>query len=147
MSTSTKSEHGQNNSGVSYEKRDVNTRTILYFVGVLFVVLVATFVSMRGLFGYFSETQNLGPGASPFDNSRVLPPAPRLQVDPAVDLDSVRQSQEEMLNSYGWADKATGKVRVPIDRAMDILMERKLPARQNAPAAQGADGAKKEPAK
>jgi hypothetical protein len=147
MSTSTKSEHGENNPAVKFERRDVNTRTILIFVGVLFLTLLVTFVSMRGLFGYFSETQNLGPGASPFDNSRVLPPSPRLQVDPAVDLDQVRQSQNEMLNSYGWADKATGKVRVPIDRAMNMLIERKLPVRQNAPVAQTADSAKKEPAK
>jgi hypothetical protein len=144
MSTSTKSEHGENNPAVKFERRDVNTRTILIFVGVLFLVLLVTFVSMRGLFGYFSETQNLGPGASPFDNSRVLPPAPRLQVDPAIDLDQVRQSQNEMLNSYGWADKPTGKVRVPIDRAMDLLIERKLPARQGAPVAQTAERAKTE---
>jgi hypothetical protein len=147
MGTSTKSENNEINSSVTYEKRDVNTRTILIFVGVLFLVLVVTFVSMRGLFGYFSVTQNLGPGASPFDNSRVLPPAPRLQVDPAVDLNQVRESQNEILNSYGWSDQATGKVRVPIDRAMDMLIERKLPVRQNAPAAQDASGVKKEAAK
>jgi hypothetical protein len=147
MSTSTKSENGQANPEVTFEKRDVNTRAILYFVGALFVVLVVTFVSMRGLFGYFSATQNLGPGASPFDDSRALPPAPRLQVDPAVDLNQVRESQNEMLNSYGWADKATGKVRVPIDRAMELLIERKLPVRQNAPVAQSAEGMKKEPGK
>jgi len=144
---STKSEHGETNSAVTYEKRDVNTRAILYFLGVLFLVLLVTFASMRGLFGYFSETQKLGPGASPFDNSRVLPPSPRLQVDPAIDLDSVRQSQNEMLDSYGWADKATGKVRVPIDRAMDMLIERKLPVRQNPPVPQAAERAKTEPAK
>jgi hypothetical protein len=147
MNTSTKSEHGHKNSGVTYEKRDVNTRTILLFVAVLFVVLLVTFISMRGLFGYFSQTQNLGPGASPFDNSRALPPTPRLQSEPAADLEQMRQAQQEILNSYGWADKATGKVRVPIDRAMDMLMERKLPARQNAPGAQTADNAKKEPVK
>jgi len=147
MSTSTKSDHGENNPAVKFERRDVNTRTILIFVGVLFLTLLVTFVSMRGLFGYFSETQKLGPGASPFDNSRVLPPAPRLQVDPAIDLDQVRQSQNETLNSYGWADKATGKVRVPIDRAMDMLIERKLPVRQNAPVTQDAKRAKKGAAK
>lgn len=147
MSTSTKSEHGENNSAVKYERRDVNMRAILWFIGALFLVLLVTFVSMRGLFGYFSETQKLGPGASPFDDSRVLPPAPRLQVDPAVDLDQVRQSQNEMLNSYGWADKATGKVRVPIDRAMDMLIERKLPVRLTAPVPQSTESAKKGPAK
>ncbi len=147
MSTSTKSEHGENNPDVAFERRDVNTRTILIFVGVLFLVLLVTFVSMRGLFGYFSETQNLGPGASPFDSSRELPPEPRLQVDPAIDLDQVRQSQNEILNSYGWADRATGKVRVPIDRAMDMLIEHKLPARQNAPVAQSVEPATKGTAK
>jgi hypothetical protein len=99
---------------------------------------------MRGLFGYFSATQNLGPAASPFDSSRTLPPAPRLQVKPVADLDQVRAAQEELLNSYGWADKATGTVRVPIDRAMDMLIERPLPARQSAPDARDADSAKKE---
>jgi len=147
MSTSTKSEHGHKNSGVTYEKRDVNTRTILLFVAVLFVLLAVTFVSMRGLFGYFSETQNLGPGASPFDNSRALPPTPRLQAEPAADLEQVRQAQEEILNSYGWVDKANGTVRVPIDRAMDMLMERKLPARQNASPGANATELKKEAAK
>jgi len=148
MSTSTKSDRGQTNPEVTYEKRDVNTRTILIFVAGLFAVLVVTFVSMRGLFGYFSATQNLGPGASPFDNSRALPPTPRLQVDPAVDLEQVRGTQEEMLNSYGWVDKASGTVRVPIDRAMDLLTERKLPVRQNAPVAtQSAESAKKETGK
>ncbi len=72
----------------------------------------------------YAETR---PGVSPFYNSRELPPTPRLQVDPSVDLDQIRQSQNELLNSYGWADQATGKVRVPIDRAMDMLIERKLP--------------------
>ena len=147
MSTSTKSEHGQNNPEVAYEKRDVNVRAILYFVLGLFLVLVITLVSMRGLFGYFSATQNLGPSASPFDNSRALPPTPRLQVDPAVDLDQVRQPQEEMLNSYGWSDRASGTVRVPIDRAMDMLIEHKLPVRETSPAVQSAEAAKKEPGK
>ncbi len=144
MNTSPKTESGENNPAVTYEKRDVNTRTILIFVGVLFLVLAVTFVSMRGLFGYFSDTQNLGPGASPFDNSRVLPPEPRLQVNPAVDLNEVRQEQDEILNSYGWTDKANGTVRVPIDRAMDMLIERKLPVRQSALAGQNAERAKKE---
>jgi len=147
MSTSTKSENGQTNPEVTYEKRDVNTRTILYFVFGLFLVLAVTIISMRGLFGYFSATQNLGPGASPFDNSRALPPTPRLQVDPGGDLDQVRGTQEEMLNTYGWVDKASGTVHVPIERAMDMLIERKLPVRESAPAAQSAEGAKKEPGK
>jgi hypothetical protein len=147
MSTSTKSEHGQTNPEVTYEKRDVNTRVILYFVLGLFLVLAVTLISMRGLFGYFSATQNLGPGASPFDNSRMMPATPRLQVQPAEDLDKVRKVQEEILNTYGWADKDAGTVRVPIDRAMDMLIEQKLPVRQAAPPAETLTDLKKAAAK
>ncbi len=121
------------NTNPGYEKRDVNTRGILYFVLALFLLLVASFLSMRSLFGYFSATQPLGPAASPFTNSRALPPEPRLQVQPVEDLNHVRQGQEELLNTYGWVDRASGKVRIPIDRAMDLVIERGLPARQNAP--------------
>jgi hypothetical protein len=117
-----------------YEKRDVNTRGILYFVIALFLLLAATLVSMRSLFGYFYATQPLGPAASPFTSSRALPPEPRLQVRPVEDLNQVRQGQEDLLNSYGWVDRANGKVRIPIDRAMELVAERGLPARQNAPA-------------
>jgi len=147
MSTSTKSERAQTNPEVTYEKRDVNARVILYFVLVLFLVLAVTLVSMRGLFGYFSATQKLGPGASPFDNSRALPPTPRLQVEPAADLNQMRQTQEEMLNSYGWVDKTAGTVRVPIDRAMDMLIEQKLPVRPSASSSQLAEPAGKEKTK
>jgi hypothetical protein len=116
-----------------YEKRDVSTRGILYFVIALFLLLVASLVSMRSLFGYFSATQPLGPAASPFTSSRALPPEPRLQVRPVEDLNSVRQGQDDLLNSYGWVDRVNGKVRIPIDRAMELLAERGLPARQIAP--------------
>lgn len=113
-----------------YETRDVNTRGILYFVIGLFVLLVFSLVSMRWLFGYFSETQPLGPAASPFTNSRNLPMEPRLQIQPEQDLIRVRTTQEDALNSYGWVDRANGIVRIPIDRAMDLIVERSLPVRR-----------------
>jgi hypothetical protein len=119
-------------SNPGYEKRDVNARGILYFVIVLFLLLVASLISMRSLFGYFSTTQPLGPAASPFTSVRALPPEPRLQVQPVEDLNIVRQGQEDLLGSYGWVDRAGGKVHIPIDRAMELVIERGLPARQGA---------------
>jgi hypothetical protein len=120
-------------TNAGYEKRDVNTRGILYFALALFLVLVASFVSMRFVFGYFFATQPLGPAATPFNSSRELPPDPRLQPDPAGDLNQVRQAQEELLNSYGWVDRANGNIRIPVDRAMDLVIKRGLPARGNPP--------------
>jgi hypothetical protein len=140
-------ENEQQVSSPGYETRDTNTRSVLWFAVILFLTVAATFISMRGLFGYYSASQPLGPAASPFDSERMLPPEPRLQVNPAVDLSQVRQSQEEILQSYGWVDKAAGKVRVPIDRAMDLLLKQGLPTRQSAPPAPGTANAMKEQGK
>ena len=35
--------------------------------------------------------------------------------------------------SPGWVDQKTGVVRIPISRAMDLLLERGLPVRSNRP--------------
>jgi len=133
-------------TGPGYEQRDVNFRAAYIFAGTLAAVLIVVIFAMRGLFGYFSEAQTLGPPPTPFKNVRELPPAPRLQPDPKLDLARTLEEQRQLLDSYGWADQGTGKVRIPIDRAMDMLLERGLPARTQVPA-NGADASKPVPNK
>ena len=60
--------------------------------------------------------------------SRV-PPEPRLQTNPREDLGNIRAREDQALNSYGWVDKNAGVVRIPIDRAMQLVVERGPPAR------------------
>jgi len=67
----------------------------------------------------------------------MLPPEPRLQVSAPKDLEQYKAAQGEILNSYGWVDQKAGIVRIPIERAMDILVQRGLPVRGAAPAKQG----------
>ena len=119
--------------GPGYETRDVNIRGAYIFAATLFAVLVVVIFAMRGLFWYYERTQTLGPELTPFKASRELPPAPRLQVDPKADLANTRVEQERILNSYGWSDQGTGRVHIPIDRAMDLLLQKGLPARQQTP--------------
>ncbi|HEV2330417.1 MAG TPA: hypothetical protein VGY56_16670 [Verrucomicrobiae bacterium] len=59
-------------------------------------------------------------------------PAPYLTVDDdhAQRL-ALYAGQNQKLNSYGWVDRSNGIVRIPIDRAMDLLMQRGLPTRTN----------------
>jgi hypothetical protein len=39
------------------------------------------------------------------------------------ELRSLRSQEDERLSSYGWADKAKGEVRIPIDQAMKLMVE------------------------
>lgn len=115
-----------------HETRDASIRGLVIFGITLFVSLVVVLVVTAKLFRYFATVQSLGPPASPFANARVLPPAPRLQTGPRLDLQHLKQSQQELLNSYGWVDKNAGIVRIPIDRAMDLLVQQGLPVRSTA---------------
>lgn len=125
----------QSGNRAGHEERDANVRALAYFGLVLFGVIALTLVGMRMTFFHFAKSQQLGPPPTPFENARTLPPMPRLQVDPRVDLKNYREREEDILKSYGWVDKQNGVVRIPIDRAMSLLLERSLPARQTKPPA------------
>src|SRR5947209_13701872 len=55
------------------------------------------------------------------------PPAPVLQPDPVADLHQMRAQEDQILQGYAWVDRGAGKVRIPIARAMQLLVERGLP--------------------
>jgi hypothetical protein len=63
-------------------------------------------------------------------------PTPRLQMDDGnQDLADMHQKEDLLLDHYTWVDKGQGKVRIPIDRAMELIVERGLPvAPQTTPA-------------
>jgi hypothetical protein len=115
--------------GPGYETRDANTAGLLKFAASLAVIILVVAVGMRWMFNYFAETQTLGPATTPFENARTIPPVPRLQVAPQKEIHDYWESQQEILNSYGWVDRQNGVVRVPVDRAMRLVLARGLPAR------------------
>jgi hypothetical protein len=115
-----------------YERSDADVRSLLKFGFSLFAILVVVFISMWWTFFYFAKSQQLGPPASPFENARVLPPQPRLQPQPRLDLQAYCDAQMQELNTYGWVDPHNEVVRIPVDRAMDLIIQRGLPSRPAA---------------
>jgi hypothetical protein len=61
---------------------------------------------------------------------REATPGTPLQVDAPNELRRMRAAEQAALNSYGWVDKEAGIVRIPVDRAMEILAKKGLPARK-----------------
>ncbi len=102
---------------------EVRISAVLLFVAVLIVVVGAVLAGVR---------IGLPPPAEPGWKPAAidLPPVPRLQTDAPRDLRSMRAREEEALDGYGWVDRNAGIVRIPIDRAMDLLARRELPVRK-----------------
>ena len=126
------------NSAKGHETLDANVRSLVWWGIGVFALIAACVIVSAVVFRYFVIHQTLGPPASPFENVRALPPRPVLQVVPARDLQQYLEQQHAILNSYGWVDQKAGVARIPIDRAMDLLLQKGLPVRAEAKGKQGA---------
>jgi hypothetical protein len=135
MSSSTDKSPGTPGVLPGYETRDVNVRGIFKFLVVLSVILLCTALLCLGLFKHFFKVQDSRAPASPFSEIRQLPTGPQLQVNPRQDLLRFRAEQKQSLESYSWENRDNGTVRVPIERAMELLLQKGLSVAPSAPAA------------
>jgi hypothetical protein len=58
--------------------------------------------------------------------NRIVPPSPRLQTDPAADLQRFRRQEERRLHTFYWIDKQKGLVHIPIEQAMKSIVHTEI---------------------
>jgi len=112
-----------------YEKSDVRPKPILISGVILAVVTILVFVTAYGmmrLLGWW-ERPRLETPASPLA-TRTVPIEPRLQVEAPKELKALQTAEQEILTSYAWVNQEAGIARIPVDRAMRLVLERGLPA-------------------
>jgi hypothetical protein len=105
-----------------HEPSTVHVRAIAIFGGVLvFVVAVVGVIAWVSL-----TTRSVHP--------KEAPPVAgtRLQDDEAADMRELRREVEAALEGYGWVDRDGGVVRIPIERAMRLYVERHAVERAEA---------------
>jgi len=121
--------------GVSgYEKSDLPAKWIFWFFVALFATGIAIHLLIRWQLGSLSKApppEDSWTTPRRVENRAVIPPRefPRLQISPAADMEALRVREEAELNSYGWVDRTAGVARIPINRAMDLLLQKGLPVR------------------
>jgi len=127
---------GESRPGPGHEKNDVSIRGVVLFVVWLVGVGIGVQILMWGLFRLFAhETKSLDrPVPAMVEKSlRRLPPAPRLEDRPLAPRAVLNAQENTRLSSYGWVDRKTGLVHIPIDRAMDLIAERGIAETKGAP--------------
>lgn len=125
------------NAHVHHEESDVNISAIFGFGAGLAAVVLALAMVVWLMFRYFDSREAAATRAYPMAATQAqVPPEPRLQEHPREDLSELRAGEDRVLHSYGWVDREAGIVRIPIEDAMRLTVERGLPARaaQAAPA-------------
>ena len=140
------------NPEVAHEPQDVNIRGILIFGAALVVSAVVIHLLLWWMLDYFAVHESEAePKLPPLASERQqLPPEPRLQGMPGheeaapVEMQRFRTREKDMLNSYGWVDQKAGIVRIPIEDAKKLLLEKGLPARPQTAGRPQADGASRQ---
>ena len=54
---------------------------------------------------------------------------PQLLLDEYKTLEALRAHEREVLTTYGWVDQNAGTVRIPLEKAKELLLQRGLPIR------------------
>jgi hypothetical protein len=134
------------NRETRHEESDVNVRALLWSVVIFVIFSAATYgliyLQFHAYARYFRHqaSQPLTMMSRPADAS--VPVTPRLQpfptknaegmmppyaVTPVTDMAEMRARDEKMLNEAGWVDQKKGIVRLPIETAKQLVLQRGLP--------------------
>jgi hypothetical protein len=131
--------------GSGHEHTDANVWMIVQFAIWLVVSALVTHLLMWGMFAWFVESRTDAQPALEFplakDQETRLPAGPRLQAIPANEIFEFRQRENAELTEYGWVDRNAGTVRIPIEQAKELLLQRGLASRPSPAAAEGGTGA------
>ena len=97
---------------------------VLFVVGLLLLTAGCMLATKWILAGLESTRKMDDVPLHPLAEPVQVPPSPRLQATPAEDIADHRAIESELLGSYQWIDRDQGIVRIPVERAMELLVER-----------------------
>ena len=143
--------HNPNSAGHGgYERSDIGVSAVVYFLLGLAVAMLLVYFIVDGIYRYLDKRSEAGQTPvsplvtnAPADTRHIPPqydgnyekylkegfPAPQLEVNERTELNDERLREENTLSTYDYIDKNAGTVRIPIDRAMDLIAQRGLPVR------------------
>jgi hypothetical protein len=98
-------------------------------VGIAIVLML-----VYGIFQYLAHHQIVITPANPMAETdrQQFPQGPRIDQHPTLELKELHLQEDRILSTYGWTDKKAGVVRIPVDRAMELQLERGFPIRKEA---------------
>lgn len=116
---------------IPVEGDGISYRGIVWFMVVL---AITTAICQVLVWGMFEVMANRVEAADTPRSALAAPadapmPLPALLLDEPENLRAFRADEASRLTTYSWIDENAGTVRLPIERAKALLLERGLPAR------------------
>jgi len=132
-------EYGPTPPGAKYEHTDIDVAVGYKFALWLAVAMVISVGIVWGAFKFFDSQQHSSDALAqkyPLAVGVTRPnPTPFVQMQPFKDIYMLREAESKKLTGYGWVDKDGGVTHIPIERAMEVMLQRGFASRPD-----GADG-------
>jgi len=110
---------------LKHQGTDLRLRVIVYSVITFITIGALIHLGVWWLYRYAREQDRSRDVRRTFVETKPpIPPEPRLQVSPQDDFQEYLRKEQEILKGYAWTSRAEGKVRIPINRAMQLVVER-----------------------
>jgi hypothetical protein len=114
-----------------HESRDADIRKLTYLAFGILVLIIFGFVVTEIIFYLYVGHQKVAPSPQAlFIAGQQMPPPPRLEERPGVNLRPYLQEENSILDTYGWVNRRASVVRIPISRAMALLLRQGLPTQK-----------------
>lgn len=114
-----------------YEISDVKVSLFFWGIAITFVITIAAFIAMRVMWQAMEFAPSVSGSGTPTTSALRFeqgpPPGPGLQVNLEADLAALVDPQKFMLNNYGWISETEGLVHIPIDAAIDRIVQDGFP--------------------
>ncbi|HEY5573714.1 MAG TPA: cytochrome c, partial [Anaerolineales bacterium] len=107
-----------------HEQHQTEDESIYFSPLILGLVALSLLVMMGLAMGHAALVALISPPARSPRPTAILPPEPRLQAAPRIEFQEMKATQMARLNNYSWIDEEAGIVRIPIERAMQLVAER-----------------------
>ena len=114
-----------------HERTDAQVRPLVIFLILMTGGVLFSFALTTILFEFF--TQRVESKTAPAHALKIVdeePAGPLLQVVPGLDLRQMKAAEQERYSGYGWVDQRGKVVHIPVEKAIDLMLEKGLPARQ-----------------
>ena len=120
------------NPNSDWQDKDIKIRGLVIALVIILVTTISTMIAMKSLQEkYGEEIRAADNPISPLAGERTIPQnTPLLQIRPRDELAAHRAAEDVLLNHYQWVDQDLGIARIPVDRAMRILVEKGFPVRE-----------------
>lgn len=108
------------------DAKNVTKAGIVLSAGLMIAGIVFSW-TLYTVFRSYAPTPEAPPYTLIQPDTSSFPPMPRLQADPHTTLVPFVRAQDSILATYGWVSKDSGIARIPIERAMELVVKRGLP--------------------